>query len=91
MSKPIKVEIDHSKFWNLFNGQPIHMNVSVFKTLRDAGIPVDGGIEFRGVTNGSIRMWNETRAGKRFCIYEWIPGEDTPVGSDWEDEDADAL
>ena len=91
MTKPIKVEIDHGKFWNLFGGQPIHMNVSVFKTLREAGIPVDGGIEFRGVTNGSIRMWNETRAGKRFCIYEWTPGEDTPVGSDWEDEDPDAL
>lgn len=90
MTKPIRVEIDHGFFWKLLGGQPIHMNVSVFKKLRDAGIPVDGGIELRGVTHGSLKMWNENRDGKRFCIYEWTPGNDS-VSSSWEDEDPDAL
>ena len=80
--KPIKVRIDHSKFWTVASGHPVHMNVSVLKTLRDAGIPVEGGIEFRGVTNGSIRMWNEVENGKRFCCYEWTPGPDTRIEED---------
>jgi hypothetical protein len=86
MSKPIQVEIDHSAFWTIFGGQPIHMNVSVFKTLRDAGIPVDGGIELRGVTHGTLKMWNENRNGKRFCIYEWEAGKDS-LHSNWEEEE----
>lgn len=83
MSTPIKVEIDHSKFWTLACGQPIHMNVSVFAELRKHGIPVEGGVEFRGVTAGRISMWNEMRNGKRFCIYEWTP----PTKSFDDDED----
>lgn len=83
MSTPIRVEIDHSKFWTLAGGQPIHMNVSVFAELRKHGIPVEGGVEFRGVTAGRISMWNEMRSGKRFCIYEWTP----PSKSFDDDED----
>ena len=83
MSTPIRVEIDHSKFWTLAGGQPIHMNVSVFAELRKHGIPVEGGVEFRGVTAGRISMWNEMRSGKRFCIYEWTP----PSKSCDDDED----
>lgn len=83
MSTPIQVEIDHSKFWTLAGGQPIHMNVSVFAELRKHGIPVEGGVEFRAVTAGRICMWNEMRSGKRFCIYEWTP----PTKSFDDDED----
>lgn len=73
MSTPIRVEIDHSKFWTLAGGQPIHMNVGVFAELRKHGIPVEGGVEFRAVTAGRICMWNEIRDGKRICVYEWTP------------------
>lgn len=74
--KPIRVEIDHSKFWQLANGHPVHMNISVFKALRDAGVPVDGGLDLRGVTSGKLTMWNEYHAGKRFCVYEWTQSID---------------
>lgn len=83
MSTPIRVEIDHSKFWTLAGGQPIHMNVSVFAELSKHGIPVEGGVEFRGVTAGRISMWNEMRNGKRICVYEWAP----PTKSFDDDED----
>lgn len=78
-NKPIKVSIDHSKFWTLASGHPCEMNVSVFKALRDAGIPVDGAIDMRGVTSGRLVMWNEIVDGQRFCVYEWTPGPDTIV------------
>ena len=77
MTTPIRVEIDHAHFWSLAKGHPIHMNVSVLKTLRDAGIPVDGGIEFRAVHHGRLTMWNERRNLKRYVIYEWVPGPDS--------------
>ena len=50
----IRVEIPYSKFWDMAKHQPVHMNISVFKTLRNAGIPVDGGIDMRGVTHGRL-------------------------------------
>lgn len=75
MSK-IRVEIDHGKFWKL--GNPVHFHVYVGDTLRKAGIPVEGGLEMQGVARGRLTMWNETRKGKRICVYEWEPieGED---------------
>lgn len=82
MTKPIRVEIDYDKFWSLAKRQPVHMNVSVLKALRDAGIPADGGIELRGVERGKLTMWNERRDGKRFCVYEWVT-----LFSEEEDED----
>ena len=77
MSKPIRVEIDQAKFWSLASGHPVYMNVSVFKALRDAGIPVDGGIDMRGVLTGRLVMWNEIIRDKRYSMYEWTPGPDT--------------
>lgn len=87
MSKPIRVEIDYDKFWQLAKGQPVHMNVSVLKTLREAGIPVDGPIELRGVVKGKLTMWNERINGKRFCVYEWT----TLFSEEEEEEDEDEL
>lgn len=75
---PIRVAIDHDRFWQLAKGHPVHHNVSVFNALRAEGIPVEGGLEFRGVLHGRISMWNEMRDGRRFCIYEWTPGDDSP-------------
>lgn len=79
---PVRVEIPFHKFWSLARMQPIHMNISVLKTLRNAGVPVDGGIELRGVTHGRLTCWNDTDLdGNRVCIYEWepIPGEPFPM------------
>ena len=73
----IRVEIDKVKFWMLAKGHPVHMNVSVLKALRDAGIPVDGGIELRGVQHGRLVCFNELRDGKDFAIYEWTRGPDS--------------
>lgn len=77
MTNTIRVEIDHAAFWTLASGHPIHMNVSVFKKLRDAGIPVDGGLDLRGVLHGRLVCFNEYRDGKRYCVYEWTPGPDS--------------
>lgn len=87
MSNTIRVAIDHAKFWRLAGEQPIHMNVSVFNELRKNGIPVDGGIEMRGVLNGRLVMFNERRDGKRFCVYEWTPGPDSRPFDDDEDDE----
>lgn len=73
----IRVEIDQAKFWTMALGHPVHMNVSVFKALRDAGIPVDGGIELRGVLHGRLVCFIEHRDGKDFSIYEWTRGPDS--------------
>ncbi len=71
---PVRVEIPYKKFWSLARMQPVHMNISVFKALRDAGIPVDGGIELRGVTHGRLACWNDQDLdGDRICVYEWTP------------------
>jgi len=74
----IRVVIPFSRFWDISKHQPVHMNISVFKTLRDAGIPVDGGIDLRGVTHGRLVCFNEIDGGERFCVYEWTPGADSP-------------
>ena len=78
MNKPkvVRVEIDSTKFWKI--GNPVLINVSVFKTLRDAGIPVDGAIELRGVLHGRLAMWRECREAGEMLIYEWQPGADSP-------------
>lgn len=73
----IRVEIDRSKLWTLAQGHPVHINVSVFKTLRDAGIPVDGGIELRGVMHGRLVCFNELRDGKQYYVYEWTRGPES--------------
>lgn len=74
--KPITVRIPHAKFWTLASGQPVHMNISVLKALRDAGIPAEGGVEFRAVTSGRCEMWNEDdEDGDRVCIYRWTPDQ----------------
>ena len=76
----IRVEIPYSKFWDMAKHQPVHMNISVFKTLRNAGIPVDGGLDMRGVTHGRLTCFNETHPEKgRVCVYEWDKGTDTPA------------
>ncbi len=75
----IRVEIPYSKFWDLSKHQPVHMNISVFKTLRDAGIPVDGGIDMRGVTHGRLTCYNvQDKEQGRVCVYEWEKGSDAP-------------
>ncbi len=73
----IRVEIDRSKLWTLAQGHPTHINVSVLKTLRDAGIPVDGGIELRGVLHGRLVCFNEVRDGREYRVYEWTRGPDS--------------
>lgn len=86
---PIRVVIPHEKFWTIARQHPVHMNVSVFKTLRDAGIPVDGGLDLRGVTHGRLTAWNERGpTGERLCIYEWLDTGDKPIldPSDEDDE-----
>jgi hypothetical protein len=76
----IRVEIPHAKFWDIAKLQPVHMNISVFKTLRNAGIPVDGGIELRGVTHGRLTCYNTLNsADERVCVYEWEKGPDSPT------------
>ena len=67
-------------YMDMSKHQPVHMNISVFKTLRNAGIPVDGGIDMRGVTHGRLTCFNETHPEKgRVCVYEWEKGGDTPA------------
>ena len=53
---PTVVAIDDERFWSLAKGHPVHHHVSVLKALRDAGVPVLEGLEFRGVESGSLRM-----------------------------------
>lgn len=82
----VRVEIDQDKFWQI--GQPVHQHVYVGKTLRDAGIPVVGGLEIQGVEHGRLTHFNED--GKR--VYEWTPGPDSakvkkPVVQSFDDED----
>lgn len=75
-TNPITVRIHHNRFWTLAGGQPVHMNISVLKALRDAGIPAEGGVEFRAVTSGRIEMWNETdEDDDRVCVYKWTPDQ----------------
>ena len=86
MTKPIRVEIEQDKFWAI--GQPVHQHVYVGKTLRDAGIPVVGGLEMQGVEHGRMTYFNE--GGKR--VYEWTPGPDSAkakksVVTSFDDED----
>lgn len=74
----ITVRIPYDKtFYTSDALNPIHGNIAIIRKLRNEGIPVDGGIEIRGVTSGRLTMWNEHRDGQRFLIYEWspIPGE----------------
>lgn len=85
-----RVEIPHDKFWTAAKGQPVHMNISVFKALRDAGIPVDGGIDMRGVEHGRLVCFNrQDKTLGRVCVYEWAPGADSPkaVVGPFNDED----
>lgn len=70
-NKIIRVEIDHAKFWTI--GHPVHWHVYVGKTLRDAGIPVEGGLEWQGITHGRLTFSNIRSSGKRICVYEWEP------------------
>jgi hypothetical protein len=79
----IRVEIPHKKFWDLAKHHDVHMNVSVFKTLREAGIPVDHGLELRGVTSGRLTMYNEINSGERMCVYEWQPPAPPKVDDDF--------
>jgi hypothetical protein len=73
----VVVRIPHDKFYNLAKGHPIHHNISVIKELRDKGVPVDGGLELRGVTAGRLSMWNEYERGVgRVCVYEWTPPDE---------------
>ena len=75
----IRVEIPYNKFWDLSKHHPVHMNISVFKTLRNAGIPVDGGIDMRGVTHGRLTCYNvQDKKQGRICVYEWEKGADAP-------------
>lgn len=75
--KPIRVEIDEAQFWRLSKMHPVTMNIRVIDALRNAGIPVDGGIEFRGVKHGRVTMFNEHRDGKHLHVYEWEPMQDS--------------
>lgn len=78
----IRVEIPYSKFWDMSKHQPVHMNISVFKALRDAGIPVDGGIDMRGVLHGRLVCFNrQDETLGRVCVYQWSPSADSPKGS----------
>jgi len=74
----IRVEIAFSQFWDIAKHQPVHMNVSVIKRLKDYGLPVDGDIGLRGVTHGRLVCFDEIMDGDRFCVYEWTPGADSP-------------
>jgi len=69
--KTIRVEIDHARFWT--TNHPVHWHVYVSKELRDAGIPVEGGLQFQGVPYGRLTMFNIRRDGTRICVYEWEP------------------
>lgn len=82
----IRVEISQEAFWRI--GQPVHQHIYVGKTLRDAGIPVVGGLEMQGVEHGRLTYFNES--GKR--VYEWAPGPDSvrakkPVVRSFDDDE----
>ena len=76
---PTVVAIDDARFWSLAKGHPVHHHVSVVKALRDAGVPVLEGLEFRGVESGKLTMWNERREGKLMRMFEWTPGDDSEL------------
>jgi hypothetical protein len=73
--KPITVRVDHSKLWSLAKGHPIHFGLSVAKTLKAAGVPLEHDIEFHGVTHGQMTFRNEHVDGKRWLVYEWMPDQ----------------
>lgn len=85
MSKPIRVDIDHGKLRSLAGAHEVYMNIRIIKELQDAGIPAEGGVEFRGVTSGKLVHWNEQRNGKRYLVYEWHPVND--MAPEEEDEE----
>lgn len=78
--KTIRVEIDQEQFWRI--GHPVHRHIYVGKTLRAAGIPVVGGLEIEGIEHGRLVHFNEERqtptGPKKYRVYEWTPGADTP-------------
>lgn len=75
--KQVHVEIYESSLVHLKHH--VHENLSIFKTLRDHGIPVDGVLELRGVTNGQLTMHNTIKAGERVYVFDWAEGPDTPA------------
>ena len=87
MTRTITVRIDERKFWDLAKHHDVHMNVSVFKRLRDEGIPVDGGLDLRGVTRGRLTMWNEETPDGRICVYQWQDVPPVRVLIDMSDEE----
>lgn len=75
----VRVEINEKDFWRLYKMpmHPINHNIAVLNELRKAGIPVDGGVELRGVLHGRMTMFNERREGSLLHVYEWAPGADS--------------
>lgn len=71
-SKRIVVEIMASSL--TFLRHHVYENLSIFKTLRDKGIPVDGVIELRGVTHGRLTTYHKLKAGELTYVYEWEDG-----------------
>lgn len=72
MSKPNKiiVLVPEADIWKI--GQPVHAHVYVGDQLRRAGIPIEGGLEFRSVAHGQLTFKNKYIKGKRVFVYEWL-------------------
>ncbi len=68
--KPIRVTFDRKALQDI--DHDVHINNKVIKGLKDAGIPVVGGIWIRGVSSGRLEMFNE---GSN-AVYQWTPGDD---------------
>jgi hypothetical protein len=81
----IRVTIDMERFWRI--GQPVHQHVYVGTTLKNAGVPVVGGLEIQGVEHGRLLHYNEVVDGKKFRVYEWTPGPDSRKAPLYTDED----
>ena len=73
----IRVDIEYERVVQIAKGHGTWTNIHVIAQLKKAGIPVDGGVDLRGVLHGRLTMFNEYRAGKRFCVYEWVEGPDS--------------
>lgn len=70
-TRPVRVTFRKKELQDL--NHDVHWNNRVITSLREAGIPVAGGIWLRGVEHGRLTMFNQGA----LAVYEWVPGEDS--------------
>lgn len=83
----IRVEVDVDKLIDISRGHAVWTNVNLLTMLEKEGIPVDGGIQLRGVKHGTLLMRNEIIRGRKHYVFEWTPGSDSVAATPFTDDD----